>query len=209
MDCRIELPNSRPEDDCVALLKLQQDLLGWAEELFGERDTSWTLLAPDFDECECTPHIYYPIPFATLVQIKLVPRADLEWPIALYQMAHEVIHLLNPKEKDPVTGFRDTANVLEEGVACAFSFYVLRRCDIDIEPYKSKIKQSYKHAHKLVAILQSDDIAAAKRIRIEMPSGTPFWSITTEDLLRIFPNLDHKHANALTSKFCRDKTEFP
>ena len=207
MGCRIILPTTtKPDDDRENLHKLQCDLLKWAQELFGERDGSWTILPPDFDEC--TPHIFYRIPFAQkLVHIKLVCRARDEWPEALYQMAHEVIHLLNPKKKDLETDCRDTANVLEEGVACAFSYYVLRMCDIDVERYKRVSLPSYKHAHKLVARLQSGDIAAAKRIRREMPA-IPFSSVTTDDLLRIFINLDSEHAEELVSTFSRDKTEF-
>ena len=208
MSCRIELPKTtKPENDRDNLHKIQCELLKWAEDLFGKRDESWTILPPDFDEC--TPHIFYLKPFAQkLVQIRLVCRAHEEWPYALYQMAHEVIHLLNPKQKDFETGSRDTANVLEEGVACAFSFYVLRMCDIDVEQFKRKSLPSYKHAHKLVARLKSGDIAAAKRIRRELPSSTPFQRVTKDDLLCIFPNLDPKHADALTDKFERDKTDF-
>lgn len=210
MPYRIELPDTRPADDCEGLKKLQKDLLDWAEELFGQRDGGWMICPPDFDLDDDQPHIYYPKPFAKkLVQIKLVPEANDKWPIALYQMAHEVIHLLNPKEKDLETGFRDSANVLEEGVACAFSFYVLRRCNIKVELYKNESKLSYRQAHKLVARLQSGDIAAAKRIRREIPAGTSFSAVTANDLIRIFPCLDRDHAHALTSKFCRDNSEFP
>lgn len=216
MDYRIDVPTTgRPDDrDNNNLQKLQCDLLEWAEEQFGERDGCWTILRPDFDECtpydERTPHIFYRKPFEQkLVQIKLVRRAHNDWPTALYQMAHEVIHLLNPKEKDLVTGCRETANVLEEGVATAFSFYVLLRCDISVSKFKSCIHPPYERAHKLLRRLPGGDIAAAKRIRRELPTGTSFSSVTSEDLKRIFPDVDPKHADELISKFCRNKTEFP
>lgn len=198
MAYRMELPDTRPADDCEGLKKLQKDLLGLAEGLFGQRDGCWMICPPDFDLDDNQPHIYYPKPFAKIVQIKLVPKANDKWPIALYQMAHEVIHLLNPKENDLETGFRDSANVLEEGVACAFSFYVLYKYGIDVKPFKIASKKSYRCAHKLVARLPKGNISAAKRIRREMPRGTSFSRVTAKDLKRIFPCMDTEHADALT-----------
>lgn len=206
MTRRIVLPDSRPVDDKEALLELQQDLLIWAEDLLGERDKTWRILPPMFDRG--TPHIFYPDPESLkLVMIKLVNPAREDWTKALYKMAHEVIHLLNPMRPDPDNC--STASVLEEGVACAFSFYVLRRCGIDASEFKRHSLPSYKHAHSQVSRLRSGDISAAKRIRREMPPGTRFSSVTSEDLKRIFPDVDAEHADALASMFCRDKTEFP
>ena len=206
MNCRVVLPDTRPVDDSEGLLKLQQDLLLWAEDLFGERDKTWRILPPMFDHG--TPNIFYLNPESLkLVMIKLVARAREDWTIALYQMAHEVIHLLNPNRPDASNG--STASVLEEGVACAFSFYVLRWCGIDVSEFKTHSLPSYKHAHSQVRRLPKGDIAAAKLIRREMPPRTGFSSVTSDDLKRVFPNLDAEHAEALTSKFCRDKTEFP
>ena len=58
MDFRIVLPESRPEDDNEALVKLQQDLLNWAEEIFGDRDTG--LILPPMFDFVMKPHIFYP-----------------------------------------------------------------------------------------------------------------------------------------------------
>ncbi len=204
MGCRVVLPTSgRPDArDNDNLEKLQYDLLEWAEDLFGVRDKCWNLKPqPIFGNRN--PHIFFPDPKESKqVQIKLGRSARKKWNFVLFQMAHEVIHLLNPRKGCKV-------NNLEEGVACAFSAFVQRKCGITGVDFVYDNLCAYKYALRLVRRLPSSDIAAAKLIRREMPSGTPFWSITTEDLLRIFPNLDHKHANALTSKFCRDKTEFP
>jgi hypothetical protein len=150
------------------------------------------------------PHIFFPDPTELkLAMIKLVRGAREKWTIVLYQMAHETVHLLNPVH--PKQG---KANYLEEGVACAFSAYVQRRCGITGIDFVRDNLPAYKHAHRLVRRLPTGDIAAARRIRREMPLGTSFSSVTAEDLKRIFcPKLTAEHADALTITFCRDKTE--
>ncbi len=205
MGCRVVLPTSgRPDArDNDNLEKLQYDLLEWAEELFGERDTSWTLLAPDFDECECTPHIFFPDhKESKLVQIKLGCGARKKWNIVLFQMAHEVIHLLNPRK-----GCK--ANNLEEGVACAFSAFVQRRCIIIGADFVRDNLCAYKYARRLVRRLPQGDIAAAKLIRKEMPAGSSFSSVSKVNMQRIFPEIDTHLADELSTTFDRDRTEFP
>ncbi len=212
MNPRIALPKTKPEDDHESLRKMQEDLLQWAEELFGQRETSWTLLPPIFGDRN--PYIFFPdlqnissikeIEPIKLVQIKLGCRALDNWNRVLFQLAHEVIHLLNPLHPD-----HGKANYLEEGVACAFSSYVQRRCSITGSDFVRDNLPAYKYAHSLIKRLPAGNIAAAKRIRREMTPGTSFSSISKEDLLRIFRNINPKHADALTSKFDRDKADFP
>ena len=182
---------------------MQQDLLDWAEELFGKRDMTWNLCPSMFGERN--PHIFPPDPEPLrLVMIKLGRGAHEKWTIALYQMAHEVIHLLNPLH--PKQG---KASYLEEGVACCFSSYVQRRSSKQGSDFLRDNLPVYQYAQKLVKRLPCGDIAAAKRIRKEMPPGTSFSSVTAKDLLRIFSTLNIEHAEALTSRFDRDNTEFP
>ena len=205
MNPRIALPKTRPEDDHEGLYKMQQDLLHWAEEQFGERDLSWSLIPPVFG-CE-NPRIFYPDHVSLkLVMIKLGRGAREKWTKVLFQLAHEVIHLLNPNRPDP--GECPVATYLEEGVACAFSSYVQRMCGITGIDFVRDDLPAYVYAHRLVKRLPKGNIAAAKRIRREMP-GIPFSSVTTDDLQCIFPKMDVEHANALIARFDRDKMEFP
>ena len=201
MNCRIVLPNTRPEDDNEALLKLQEDLLLWAEDLFGERDKNWHILPPMFESGH--PHTFY-VDHDTinLIKVKIGGRARDKWTFALYQMAHEVIHLLNPRRGC-------NANNLEEGVASAFSYYVQRRCGIVKPRFVEHNHPAYKYVHKLMSRLPCGDIAAAKRIRREMPAGSPFSSVTSVSLQRIFPTIETEHAEELARKFDRNKTVYP
>jgi len=206
MKPRIILPKTRPEDDHDGLIRMQKDLLYWAEELYGGRDTSWNL-APQPMFGNRNPHIFYPDPASLkLVMIKLGQGAREKWTKALFQLAHEVIHLLNPNRPDP--GECPVTNYLEEGVACAFSSYVQRRCGITGNDFVRDNLPAYIYALRLVTQLPKGNIAAARRIRREMPPGTPFSSVSKDDLLCIFPDLDLKHADALTNEFERDKTDF-
>lgn len=203
MSYRLTLPHTRPEDDPAALEKLQSDLLNRAEELFGERDTSWNLCPPMFGTRN--PHIFFPdSEDLKLVQIKLGRGARDKWTIVLYQMAHEVIHLLNPLHPE-----QGKANYLEEGVACAFSAYAQRRCGITGSDFVRDNLPAYEYALKQVKRLPKGGVSAAQRIRQEMPVGTSFSSVTSKDLLRIFPRLNKVHADTLTAKFERDRTKFP
>lgn len=78
MNCRIELPNTKLKDDGQSLNSMQCELLKWAEDLFGLRDESWTLIPPMFG-CK-NPKISFPdlptIGSIKLVQIKLGHRAN-------------------------------------------------------------------------------------------------------------------------------------
>lgn len=200
MAYRIELPETRPEDDYQALVKLQSDLLDWAEELFGERDKRWTILPPKFENGH--PHTFY-VDHDTfdLILVKLGDKARDKWTYVLYQLAHEVIHLLNPRR-----GCK--ANSLEEGVASAFSYYVQRRCGIAEPCFVRHGHRAYEHVHNLLNQLPGGDIAAAKRIRKEIPAGSSFSSVMRVSLERIFPEIDGELAAALASKFDRDRTDY-
>ena len=84
------------------------EMLLLAEEKFGSRDTSWTVLGIDFIP-EQYSQIWYPGSCKHII-IQLDSDAMTDRQYAYYKLAHECIHLLAP------TGKRD-ANFLEEGLA--------------------------------------------------------------------------------------------
>src|SRR5437763_183874 len=92
-------------------------LLNEAERLYGERDRSYTILGVEFGPGD--PQIWFPGNRRHIV-IQLADNALENTALAVYQLAHETIHLLSP------TG---TANapVLEEGLATAFAEGVVAR----------------------------------------------------------------------------------
>ncbi|MYE26158.1 MAG: hypothetical protein F4X87_02860 [Chloroflexi bacterium] len=200
MACRIDVPKTgRPDKDHENLQKLQCDLLEWAEDLFGERDTSWDLIPqPVFGRTN--PKIFFPGDRSLrLVRIKLSPKACDKWTFALFQIAHEVIHLLNPLPKD-----EGKANNLEEGVACAFSYHVQDLNGIVEPDFVSHNHPAYMYAHCLTNNLPGGAIAGAQRIRQGMPTGSSFSSISKVNLQRIFPGISKEFADELTRKFDRN-----
>ncbi len=199
MNCKVILPDTRPGDDDCGMERLQTDLLLWTRELFGERDTSWSICPPEV--VGGIPHIFFLDDRTTrLVRINLGDGAEENWNIVLYQMAHEVIHLLNPRK-----GCK--ANNLEEGVASAFSYHVQELSGITKNKFVYHNHDAYKCVHNLVSRLPGGAIVGAHRIRNEMPPCSSFSSISTVNLERIFPGIDSELADTLTSEFDRNKTD--
>ena len=82
------------------------------EGRFGARDRSFTILGIEFEESG--PRIWYPGNCRNIIiQLSLTSRTS--WTCALYELAHEAIHLLAPSGGQHAT-------VLEEGLATFFSW---------------------------------------------------------------------------------------
>ena len=94
------------------------DMLHMAEELFGERNPSYTILGIEFKGKR--PRIRYPIKNRPHIIIKLSLQAATDMSPACWEMAHETVHLLAP------TGCEYSTN-LEEGVACYFANYYMKK----------------------------------------------------------------------------------
>ena len=97
------------------------DMLHLAEELFGPRDSSYTILGIEF--ADDGPRIWYPKyredKNDTNIIIKLSPGVATNAVGAYHELAHETVHSLAPVEMEPTTYF-------EEGVACYFADYYIR-----------------------------------------------------------------------------------
>lgn len=115
------------------------DMLQMAEELFGQRDSSYTILGVEF--IIGVPQIWYPGDCKHII-IQLDEVAATNMSQACYQLAHETVHLLSP------TG-GNNANNFEEGVACYFAAYYMknRLNEFNWRP----TLQSYKQALTLIA----------------------------------------------------------
>src|SRR5215211_2167579 len=91
------------------------DMLQLAQDMFGERDRSYTILGVEF--CGDHPRIWCPGNRRDLV-VQLGARCMDEPQRACYQMAHESIHLLGPQGCSGAT-------VLEEGLATWYAQYYM------------------------------------------------------------------------------------
>lgn len=137
------------------------DMLNESEQLFGERDKSWTILGVEINVRGDTPQNWYPGGRKCKhIVFQLTGPSHLDEVNANYQLAHEVIHALSP-----VVG--EFSNVMEEGVATWFArYYVFKNFKV---PYYEGL-QSYKNARELVEQLLTIDKEAVRKLRYIEPN---------------------------------------
>ena len=181
-DLRI-LPLTEPQFDPVGLWALQQELLSWAEHLYGPRDASFQLYPPQFDDDG--PNIRF-TPDRRGVYAELAPNAQRHWRFAVFQLAHETVHLLDP-------GLLGTATYLEEGVAVAFSLHVQQRYGINVVTNG----ELYDRAHARVNTLPEGHLET-KLIRRAVGR---LRNATADNLVSLFPDLAPEIASMLACKF--------
>ena len=73
--------------------------------------------------------------------VELSRATERSWSLAVFEMAHETVHLLNP-----IPG---NTNNLEEGIAVAFSIHVQPLYGISVRPSSD----SYVHVFQLASLL--------------------------------------------------------
>lgn len=164
------------------------EMLQMAEELFGQQDSSYTILGVEF--IVGIPQIWYPGNCKHII-IQLDQDAATNMLQACYQIAHETVHLLSP------TG-GNNANNFEEGVACYFAAYYMenRLNAFNWEP----TLQSYKQALALIAPRLDEDIYCVRRLRERQPS---FSEISRKQIIAEFPNLTSDNVDFLIKEFDR------
>ena len=166
------------------------EMLNMAEELFGPRDCSYTILGIEFGPDN--PRIWYPGDRRHII-IQLSLKATTDMSEACYQMAHETVHLLAP------TGCRN-ANNFEEGVACYFAARYMEETFNDESYWRSSLP-SYACTLALVKPRLDKDISCIRRLREHHPS---FQDITKEEISKEFPKLTSEDVDFLMSKFARN-----
>ena len=105
------------------------------EKRFGPAVNEWALGGIDFDVAEEQPCLFYPYSRPGTVIIKLAGPALTSIDFARFQLAHELVHCINPSGQK-------SANVLEEGMAAwyqqCYSTKVLKgRVQLGDEKYKA------------------------------------------------------------------------
>ena len=114
---------------------LRYCLLCYLEQKVGSKDPHWTIKKTQFwDEADTKsdterPMTFFPkCPNNDVIQILLTRSTENDSQQRLFQMSHEVVHLLDPVPREEV-------NHLEEGFASWFSVHV---CEDIIPKYKSR-----------------------------------------------------------------------
>ena len=163
------------------------EMLCLAEERFGPRDPTYTLLGFEFGGD--IPGLWFPGNRRHIV-IQLIPKCATDTIGACYELSHECVHLLAP------TGGRD-ANNLEEGLATHFAHWYLvehlktdRLCTIP----------SYNAARSAVEKLLAIDATIIRRLRDRQPA---LHLLQPEELIAAVPTLPPDLAAELCEGFIR------
>jgi hypothetical protein len=161
-------------------------ILRTAEEQYGPRDYSYTILGVEFNQ-DGHPRIWYPGDCKhIIIQISMNCIDDINR--AVFQVAHEALHCLCPTGKN-------NANVLEEGLANLFSIeYTIANGN----GVWTSNDQKYTDASELVKQLLSLDYEIIKKLRLVQPTIS---YIDKDLILRTNPNVPVELADKLSMKF--------
>lgn len=164
-------------------------MLRLAEEQFGPRDHSYTILGIEF--VADGPRIWYP-GNCRHIAIQLSLDALHDEICACYELAHETIHLLSP------TGTAHTT-VLEEGLATYYSRQYLQ--EHLYTDWSSSGEKNYDFACEMITSLLSEEPQAVKKLRVTEPSLS---KISNDLIMAHCPSLKNRVGRSLAAKF--DKT---
>ena len=160
------------------------EMISHLEAQFGSRDRSWTILGIEF--CESGPRTWYPGNRGQII-IQLSRSASTDLVQALFQLAHESVHLLDP------TAFSH-ATVLEEGLATHFSLQYIKQ----FHPNYTTNDTKYATAASLVAQLLNLSPMVIKNLRSK---DIKISQITASQIVAVCPQLPKSVALALTTPF--------
>ena len=191
---------SRISDDTysLTLAQLTSVFIAELERLLGPRDPKFTYVGLEFDTTpDAKPHIWflktgYPghetDQDPTHITIRLTEAAQNDANLAIWQLAHECVHLIDPwntkREGRP-------SNYLEEGLATWYQNTIIQ--DFHVDP-------PYDEARTLVEPYMPELAATVKHIRTE--HNLRISAIDDRDLLlRHSPEMDTKVAERLCQRF--------
>ncbi len=177
-----------PESGCTYTFTLASRLgqmLEMAEQRFGPRDKSYTILGFEFREG--LPQIWFPgNGMNVIVQLDSSSMNDPNLP--LFQLAHECIHLLTPVLSANVS-------VLEEGLATYFSKEYMT---VHFGGVWLTGDQKYDRAEVLARKLLLFNADAIKTLRELVPVIS---RASAQDVLKICPSLSPQLAEQLVVTF--------
>jgi len=186
-----------PDASCAftwTLASRMGHILRFAEARYGTRDRNWTLLGVEFTS-RSTPQVWYPTfdGVGETIIIQLSRSAATDETRALFQLSHEVVHLLSP------AGPGAQASVLEEGLATLTSLDYLAAIDMPVSPDYIDAPR-YERAYRAVARLaERPDFESGIR-RLRRQKGT-LSAIDPIDLQRVWPGLSGQEARVLAAGF--------
>ena len=184
----------------LTLAQLTSVFLTEIEKLFGPRDPKFTYVGLEFDTShDAKPRIWFPHTGypgretnepSRHVNIRLTGNAQNDANLAIWQLAHECVHLIDPWNIE-VEG--RTSNVLEEGLATWYQNTIVQGVSLDDDP-------SYKEAKTLVEPYMPKLAETIKHLRTQ--HSVRIGDIENPDLLlKHSPDMDPKTAENLCRYF--------
>lgn len=188
-----KIPITLPKDSPSDLWSLQLLLDEYAQLLFGPRSPQKKLYQPTFSIQEGEqPHVINSLSEdGGWAQLSI--NASTYWPITVYELAHETVHLLDPRPAPP---YGKGSNWLEEGVAVEFSLHCARLICGVTPPIGNK---KYNTARNLVLKIGKDNLFEKfKKLREECGH----FSDTTIDAMKLHvTGCDETAIKKLTERF--------
>ena len=197
LQCHGIIPLTNSPDHSRLLTSRYTDILGLAEARFGLRDRSYAILGVEFTDGR--PGIRFLCDCGQIV-IHLGEECLLEPDRACFQLAHEIIHLLDPTTAAAVS-------VLEEGLATHFQVWYMDRHYPPTRWPRSVIncwgrlppeEAEYDAARRLVQRLLETDADAIKRLR---SNNLKLSQITAQQIQDMCPALPSRIAHGLALNF--------
>ena len=151
----------------LTLAQLTSVFLAEIEKLFGPRDSKFTYVGLEIDTTQnAKPRIWFPHTGypgrdsdkpSQHIAIRLTANAQNDANIAIWQLAHECVHLIDPWDVE-VEGRQPS--VLEEGLAAWYQNTIVQGVSLDDDP-------SYEEAKSLVEPYVPELAATIKHIRTQ------------------------------------------
>jgi hypothetical protein len=175
---------------------LQPEIFREVQELFGEKTGDYEFNGIEY--AEGGPFMSVPeaclmaVPREYKININLDLSARENYTRGLFQLSHEVVHLLSPSD-EPIT------NNLEEGAAVYFSKLYTERETGDLTIFETPTRKTgYRYAYCLVCQLLAIDRDAIKNLRKQQPD---FREISPADFVAAGLKADDELITALLATF--------
>jgi hypothetical protein len=167
-------------------------MLSEAEELYGRRDMDWTPIGVEFFAGDVPRICVFPGGRKhVLIRLTLAALNDLDE--ALWQLAHETVHVLGPVEGN--------TNNLEEGVATHFALSVPPYDTSRVTLFRQSVEQTaspYRSPLRDYEALLQIDSGVIKKLRKQQPYLS---LVTAKQILDVLPSCDPTLAVRLVDRF--------
>ncbi len=192
---------SRNPDDTysLTLAQLTSVFLNEIETLLGPRDPNYTYVGIEFDSTpNASPRIWFPhvghpdrdeSKPANHIIIRLTETAQSNANLAIWQLAHECVHLIDPWN---IQAEGRPSNYLEEGIATWYQNTIIQNIPNNLPQYVEAKSLVEPHMPQLASTIKH--LRTDQNLRISAIDDP-------DHLLKHYPDMNPKDAENLCSRF--------